>query len=170
MRRVLDGLYAACGALGAIALAAIAVLVLAQSIGRLLGVVVPSANELAGFCVAASAFLALAPALRRGAHIRVTLLTTHLPARFHRAMEAWCLGAAAVMSGYAAYWMVDLVVGSYRYGDVSPGLLAVPLWIPQTAMALGLIVFTISLLDILVDVLRGREPLYEREQAEQEEL
>lgn len=160
MRRTLDGLYTGCAVLAAVALAAIAVLVLAQSVGRLVGVVVPSANELAGFCVAAAAFLALAPTLRQGVHIRVTLVTSQLPERVRHWFEAWCLLAALAMASFAAYWTVDLVIGSYRFGDVSPGLLAIPLWIPQSAMALGLIVFAICLLDILVDVLRGRTPVY----------
>ncbi|MDZ7810156.1 MAG: TRAP transporter small permease subunit [Arhodomonas sp.] len=54
----------------ALCLAAIAVLILAQTVGRVLGFSVPSANELAGFCVAASTFLALAHTLNHGGHIR----------------------------------------------------------------------------------------------------
>ncbi|MBA1147356.1 TRAP transporter small permease [Ectothiorhodospiraceae bacterium WFHF3C12] len=162
MRRALDALYAGCAVLAAISLAAIAVLVLAQSVGRLIGVVVPSANELAGFCVAASAFLALAPTLRQGVHIRVTLVIGQLPDRVRHWLEIWCLAAALAMACFAAYWTVDLVVGSYRFGDVSPGLLVIPLWMPQSAMALGLVVFAICLLDILIELLRGRTPVYRR--------
>lgn len=161
MRTLLDRLYLGCGVLAAIFMAAIAALVLSQTIGRLLGIVVPSANELAGFCVAASTFLALAPTLQQGTHIRVSLLTTHVGPRVHRWLEAWSLAVAFVFSAYFAWWAVDLVRGSIRYGDVSPGLLAVPLWIPQLAMAGGLIVFAICLLDNLVRLLRGGRPAYE---------
>ncbi|MCS4504885.1 TRAP transporter small permease [Arhodomonas aquaeolei] len=160
MRRLLDALYLVSGVAGAVCLAAIGVLVLAQTAGRLVGVVVPSANELAGFCVAASAFLALAHTLNHGGHIRVRVVLEHLGGCAGRAVEAAALVVALAMSAYASWWAVDLVRGSIRYGDVSPGLLAVPLWIPQTGMAAGLVVFTIALADNLLRVLRGRPPLY----------
>ncbi|MDZ7810157.1 MAG: TRAP transporter small permease subunit [Arhodomonas sp.] len=65
------------------------------------------------------------------------------------------MAVALAMSAYASWWAVDLVRGSIAYGDVSPGLLAVPLWIPQSAMATGLAVFTLSLADNLARMLRG---------------
>jgi len=160
MRRFLDRLYFGSGVLAAAALAAIAVLVLAQTVGRLAGVLVPSANELAGYCVAASAFLGLAPTLNHGAHIRVRLLTQALPESLQRWFEGWCLLLALGLSAYAAWFAVDLVLGSWRYGDVSPGLLAVPLWIPQLGVAAGLLVFTVSLADNFLRLVRGRDPLY----------
>ncbi|MDX1608848.1 MAG: TRAP transporter small permease [Halofilum sp. (in: g-proteobacteria)] len=167
MRAILDRLYLVSGVLAATALAAIAVLVLSQTIGRLFGVLVPSANELAGYCVAASAFLGLAPTLNHGVHIRVRIVTQHLSAPVQRWLEGWCLLLGLGLSGFATWYAIDLVVGSWRYGDVSPGLLAVPLWIPQLGMAAGLSIFTLSLLDNLLRLLRGREPLY-REHESQE--
>jgi hypothetical protein len=38
---------------------------------------------------------------------------------------------------------------------------AVPLWLPQMAMALGLLVLTVALVDEFVAVLRGRRPSYQ---------
>lgn len=160
MRAFLDRLYLASGVLAAAALAAIAVLVLSQTVGRLVGVLVPSANELAGYCVAASAFLGLAPTLNHGVHIRVRIVTQLLPRAVQRWLEGWCLLVGTVLAGFSAWFAIDLVVGSWRYGDVSPGLLAVPLWIPQLGMALGLVVFTLSLVDNLLRLVRGREPFY----------
>jgi hypothetical protein len=83
----LDFLYKACGVLAAIALAGIAVLILAQIVGRFFGLLVPSANEIAGFLMAASSFLALGYAFRSGSHIRVTMLLSRLPVRARRALE-----------------------------------------------------------------------------------
>jgi len=160
MRRFLDGLYQTSGVFAAVALAAIAVLVLSQTLGRLLGVLVPSANELAGYCVAASAFLGLAPTLNDGGHIRVRLVADHVPPAVGWWLEAFCLAVGTGLAIFAAWYAVDLVVGSYRYGDVSPGLLAIPLWIPQTAMAAGLVIFAVSLIDNLLTLLRGGSPAY----------
>ena len=44
------------------------------------------------------------------------------------------------------------------YNDVSPGIVAVPIWIPQLSMPLGLIVFTIALADTVIAIIR-REKL-----------
>ncbi len=53
--------------------------ILAQVVGRLLGFVVPSALELAGFATAGLIFLGLAPTLRAGGHIRVGLASCGFP-------------------------------------------------------------------------------------------
>ena len=74
MRRLLDAVYRGCGAAAAIATLAIAVLVVAQVGGRLAGVLVAGADDLAGYALTASSFLALAHTLRSGGHIRMTLL------------------------------------------------------------------------------------------------
>lgn len=161
MRKILDGLYLGSGVLAALFMILIVTVILAKIVGRFFGFLVPSASEIAGFSVAASSFLALAPTLQHGAHIRVTLVLEQLPQRAHRWVEVWCLGAAFALSLYYTRWLIKLVTGSIRFGDVSPGLLAIPLWIPQAGMAIGLGVFTIALLDNLVVVLcTGGEPAY----------
>ena len=50
-------------------------------VGRLLGFNVPGTDAYAGYCMAAAGFLALAHTLKRGEHIRVTLLLEHCAAR-----------------------------------------------------------------------------------------
>lgn len=160
MRRLLEFLYACCTLLAALFMGAIAVLILAQTLGRPLGIVVPDANELAGFCFAALTFLALAPTLRAGGHIRVSLVTSRLPAGLHRGLEILTLAFSLILVGYAAWWTVDLARGSWEYGDRSAGVLAFPLWIPQAGMAFGLVMMTLCLAEILIDVARGKQPPY----------
>lgn len=160
MRRALDLLYRTCAGLAALFMAAIAVLILAQTAGRAVGIVVPDANELAGFCFAALTFLALAPTLRAGGHIRVTLVSSRLSGRPRHVLEIVALLISLGLVGFAAWATMGLVHGSLLYGDVSPGVLAFPLWIPQAAMAFGLLVMMVCLLEILVDVIRGRAPPY----------
>ena len=77
VRPALDGLYRLSAGLAAFCLAAIAALVVIQVTGRLLGILVPGADDLAGYALMASTFLALASTLRAGVHIRVTLLVRH---------------------------------------------------------------------------------------------
>lgn len=162
MRRLLDALYRACGVLAAVCLALIAALVVAQVGGRLVGVLVPGADDLASYALTASSFLALAPTLRASGHIRVTLLLRRGGRRGQRALEGWCLAFGCAVTGYFAYHVVEMARDAFRFGDMSQGVLAVPLWIPQALMAVGAAVVFIAFVDELAGVVRGGTPTYER--------
>ena len=174
MRGALDLLYRASGILAAAFLAAIFLVVLLQVVANLIdeiaewvvgepiGLVVPSYAEFAGFFLAASSFLALAYTLRAGGHIRVSLIVQHLVGARRRLVELWCSGAAASLSAYFAYFTIRLVHESFEFEDMSFGMIPIPLWLPQTGMALGLVILTIALIDEFVCVLKGKEPSYER--------
>ena len=162
IRTLLEGLYRLSGYLAGFFLLAIALTIVAQIVGRFVGVTVDS-TELAGFCLAASTFLGLAFALRAGSHIRINLLIRHLGGRARTAVELWCTGVGAVASGYFAWQTIDMVRLSYRFGDISPGLIAAPFWIPQSGMALGLVVLTVAFVDEFVTVVRGGTPAYEEQ-------
>jgi len=177
-RRALDAVYAGAAVAAAACLAAIAVLVSAQVVGRLAdaalramgepryGFVIPSLAEIGGFLLVAATFLALASTLRHAVHIRVNLLLQHLPERPQRAVQLIALAASAAMVGYFAVQAVLFAHGSWRFGEVSYGIVAVPLVIPQAAMAAGLIIFAIALLDDLLALLAGRTPSFEAAEAE----
>ena len=51
---------------------------------------------------------------------------------------------------------------SWRFNDMSQGVLAVPLWIPQLGYSAGLVILLIAFVDEFVHVLRGNEPRYEK--------
>ncbi len=161
----LHRLYAAGTVLAAIFMVLIAALTLAQVIGRVIGVLVPDAGDLAGYAMAATIFLALAHTFRSGGHIRVNLLLTHVGPRLRHALECWCLVVLAGIGALFAAVSVKLVLDSYELGDVSTGMMPVPLWIPQTSMALGAILFEMAVIEELVRVFRGREPRYEQAEA-----
>ncbi len=172
MRKALDHLYRGSGVVAAVFLAAICGVVLLQVganvidavanwlLGHSFGLVVPSYAEFAGFFLAATSFLALAYTLRCGAHIRVSMIIQTLTNRQRRFIEIWCSGMGAVLSAYFAVYTVGLAIESWQFGDLSPGMVALPLWIPQVPMAIGLIVLTIALIDECVEALAGREPSY----------
>jgi TRAP-type C4-dicarboxylate transport system permease small subunit len=165
MRRLLDGLYSTSAAFAALCLVIICVLILAQSIGRLLGVVVPSAGEFSGYAVAASTFLALAPTFRAGGHIRVTLAINALPVRIQRGVEILALLTTLGLVSYMAWFLLQMTRRSVKLGDISPGLIKLPLWAPQAVMTVGAIIFVICLVDALIDLLRGRKAPYAGKEA-----
>jgi len=169
MRSVLDRLYGVSGWLAAACLAVIALMVGAQLVGRIAdslmrfagvrpyGFIVEGLAELAGYLLAASSLLALASALKAGAHIRVTMLLGALGGRARRAFELGAVGASLAFAAYMAWRMALLMVDSWRFNEVSYGLVPLPLAYPQAAMFAGLLIFAIALVDELVVVItRGR--------------
>jgi len=173
MRAFLDSLYRWSGGVAAFFIVAICSVVLLQVganlidafavvfTGQAVGLVIPSYAEFAGFFLAAASFLALAYTLRHGGHIRVSLVVQHLPSRIRHGLELWCLAVGAALAAYFAYFTIGLMLESLEYGDVSPGMVPVPLWAPQFAMAGGLIVLTIALVDEFQCVARGLPASYE---------
>ncbi len=160
MLTALNRIYAAGTVLAALCMVAIALLTLAQIAGRLVGVLIVDAGELAGFAMAGSIFFALAHTLRTGGHIRVNLLLTRLPPGIRHIFEIWSLGTAIVLSGMFAFFSVRMVIESYEFNDVSTGMIPVPLWIPQLSMAAGAVLFVVALLHEFILIIRGREAGY----------
>lgn len=168
MRSFLDGLYRFSSLLAGLLVVFIFVIILAQIVGRQLGFAIPSANELSGFAMAGAVFLALAPTLRAGAHIRVGVLIRRLRGGARRGLELSVGAFSLLASGYATLQLWRLVLDSYAYGDLAPGLLPLPIWIPQSLLAVGLTIFAIALADTLVALLRGELPSYLSEGGGQE--
>lgn len=160
LRRALEALYFISGVLAAVSVAGIAALILAQVVARLVGQQVRGADDISGYFLAAGTFLALAPTFRRGEHIRVGLLLDCLSERWRRPAETAALAVTAALVGYFAYAAIDMTRLSYVLHDVAQGLVAIPLWIPQTTMAAGLAILFIALLDDLFVILAGGRPSY----------
>ncbi len=172
MRRALDALYSLGGWLAAFFILAIAAIVLLQVganligavsaaiTGEAIGLVIPSYADFAGYFLAASSFLALAYTLRSGGHIRVNLFLRRLSETRRRWIELWCAAVAAAVSGYFCWYAFLLTLESIKFGDVSPGMIAVPLWIPQAAISVGLLVLTLALVDESVAIASGKRPSY----------
>jgi tripartite ATP-independent transporter DctM subunit len=93
-----------------------------------------------------TSFMAAGYAHVEGSHIRVEILldrlSTHARLRFWQ-MSAW----VGLMFTVVAAWQMILFVGSeYVGGARAWGLLATPLWIPETPVAVGLAVFALAVL------------------------
>ena len=116
----------------------------------------PGTDAYAGYLMAGAGFLALAHTLKRGEHIRVTLLLNALRGGGRKALELWALAAASLLALLFAFYSARLAWQSHVFHDISTGSDATPLWIPQLAMALGTAVLAIAFLDELVLELRGR--------------
>lgn len=154
MRSILDPFYTALGVLGALFILATLAVEVVGIAGRELGYSMAGLDSYAGYCLAAGSFLAMAHALRRGDHIRVTLILARLKGRTRYWMEVLCLSIASLLSAYFAYFSARLVWGSYTLNDVSQNVDATPLWIPQLSMAIGLFGLAVAFVEQLFVTLR----------------
>jgi TRAP-type C4-dicarboxylate transport system permease small subunit len=162
LRPWLDRLYDACGAVAAFFLVTLLAVIVLQMAARWRGHQFPGSTDYAGYCMAAASFFALAYALNRGAHIRVSLLLIKL-GRWRRAGELWCFGIGAALACYFAYYAIKAVHVSYQLNDISQGQDATPLWIPQLVMAIGGTLFALALVDRLLQVAFGGDWTLDRD-------
>jgi TRAP-type C4-dicarboxylate transport system permease small subunit len=156
MRKLLDAVYDGAAALAALFMVGLLLMVLLSIASRQLGVHVRGTDAYAGYLMAGAGFLALAHTLKRGEHIRVTLLLGAVSGRTRRALEIWSLGLASLLSGVFAFYSCRLVWQSLAFNDISTGNDATPLWIPQLAMAMGTVVFAIAFADEWLLEVSGR--------------
>lgn len=161
LRKALDRLYLLSGALAALCLAAVGALMLAQALGREAGLLIRGADDIVAWLTAASAFLPLAHTFRHGEMVRVGLIVERLPARARRPAEIATLALALVVVGYIAYAAARFVYQSWKFGEVTLGLIQIPVWIPQASLVAGATVFFVAVLDDFVVLLRGGRPSYQ---------
>ena len=156
LRRTLDALYDGAGVVAGVALIGTLVFVLIGIAGRLFHFHLPGTDAYAGYCMAAAGFLALAHTLKRGEHIRVTLIVEHLSAARRRTLEIAALAIATLLAALFAFYSVRLAFQSWQFNDVSTANDATPLWLPQIAMAAGTLTLFVAVVDELVAEIRGR--------------
>jgi TRAP-type C4-dicarboxylate transport system permease small subunit len=154
--RALDRLYDASAALGAVAMVMLLVMVMLSIVSRQVGFNVPGVDAYAGYMMAAAGFLAMAHTLKRGEHIRVTLLLSALHGGARRGLEIWALFGATLLAALLAIYSCKLSWQSYTFHDMSTSNDATPLWLPELSMAIGALVLAIAFVDELVLEIRGR--------------
>lgn len=166
MRKFLDRLYLAGGALGAMFIALIAVLMIAQSILREFRVNTGAVNDVVAWFCAAAAFFAMAHAFKHGDFVRVTLVLEKVNPAVRRVMEIGSLFIGSVSVAYLAFWAGRFTYESWEFNDISQGLLPMPMWIPQLSFACGSLLLLVAVVDEFIIVLRGGVPTFVREVAE----
>jgi TRAP-type C4-dicarboxylate transport system permease small subunit len=163
--RALDRLYGATAALGAVAMVLLLVAVLLSIVSREVGFNIAGIDAYAGYMMAAAGFLAMAHTLKRGEHIRVTLLLASLHGRAKRGLEIWALFAASLLALLSAVYSCKLAWQSYTFHDISTGNDATPLWLPELTMAFGAVVLAIAFIDEFVLELRGQRVIPQSDEA-----
>jgi TRAP-type C4-dicarboxylate transport system permease small subunit len=166
MRRFLDRLYAASGALAAVCVFLICALMLAQALARGLGGQIRGTDDIVSWLCAAAAFFALGHTFRHGELVRVGLLISRLPPRGRWVAELVALCLTSAMVAYMLWAVTRFVYESWKFNEVAQGLIKVPIWMPQMTFVLGIIIFFVAVLDELILVLKKEKPSYQRAEEE----
>ncbi len=160
MRAALDRLYDAAGILAAFFVFAIFVVMIGGTVLRELGQRTGGSDDLVAWFCAATAFLAMAHTFRRGDFVRVLIGLERLGPAARRRVEVLCLVIMAAFVGFLSLAAIRFVYESYDFNDIANGMIAIPLWIPQSSFVAGAVLLLVAVVDELVTVVRGKTPSY----------
>lgn len=114
-------------------------------------------DEIVGYGVAATTFLAMGYALERGGLIRVNLLLKVLgeTSFARRIVEVLGITLTLAVIGFQIRYLWRSVARNWDRGAVSETVAEIPLWIPEGLMLIGLIVFWLHIAVYLLRVFTG---------------
>lgn len=123
--KVLDSIYTASGVLAACCMIGILLIIVVQMVFRWLSLQFPGSTDFAGYAMAATSFFALAHALNRGAHIRVSILL-NLNTFTRKWVNVFALLVAAITATYFARYAIKTNFMSEMINDRTQGIDQVP--------------------------------------------
>lgn len=138
-------------ALGAALIGLLGLAVIADVLGRQVGAAVTGIVELAAQTVVISAFLTIPYVMRRGGHIRATVLVSRVPLPVRKTMESIAYVTGAVIFALLAYsawgaFVEDFVNASYE----GEGALRIPTWPARlTIFVASILMIVESLLSVI---------------------
>ena len=162
MRVALDRLYLWSGYAAGFSLVVTLVLMMALALGRQFALNIPDGTDFASWSMAAMSFLGMAHTFKRGEMIRVGLLLEKLKGTPKHIAEVFALTVALAFMTYFTWHAYRFVAVSRLTNEMSNGVIAVPIWLPQLFFLAGSIILTIAVLDELIHVLNGNAPSFEK--------
>ncbi len=144
--RFFDRVYLWCGYLAGFFMVLIFAVTMLQIVGRYVGYNPRGLTDYVGYFMGASAFLAFAHTLNRGAHVRIELFLSMMGQHRHWAEKLSFL-LSTLIATWLAYYAWAEVYWSFTLGDISQGMDATPLWLPQLSMAVGLSLMALAVAD-----------------------
>src|SRR5215510_3377824 len=161
MLEFLDRLSRLDGWLGAVCLASLTALMLAEVFVRTVSNFIPGvpssipvAWEWSSYLMAATFTFGAAMTLRAGGHIRVSLLLANAPPALRRSLDIASAAVALVFMTFLAYAMVKFTYSSYTRGQTSISS-ETPVWIPQAAVTFGMVLLALQFLARVIQAVLG---------------
>ena len=143
-------IYKTSGYIAALFLILVAVFILTGIASRIFGFYIRGLSEYSGYSMAASSFFALAYTFHDKAHIRITLFLEKLKSNHKRFAEIWSLSIGSFFSGFMAFYFIKMTIISIKFEERSEGADEILIWIPQSAVAMGSLIFFIFILHHLI--------------------
>jgi TRAP-type C4-dicarboxylate transport system permease small subunit len=137
----------ACEGICAMFLLASIVLIAAEAVARnLFATSFQITDEICGYLLVAVTFLSMSVAEAHGAFHRVELVQARLTFRVRLVWQLVFDLISLVASALVTWQLCRLVSNSWHAEDVAPTPLQTPLWLPQSAMAIGMALLCFALL------------------------
>mgnify|MGYP001446707569 CR=1 FL=1 len=143
--KFLNSLYKYSGYLASFFLIIILSTIVLGIASRIFGFYIRGLTEYSGYSLATASFLALAYTFSENGHIRITLFLEMARGKVLRFLTIWCLSISTFLSGFLAFYLVKMWIVSIQLAERSQGADEILLWIPQTGVAVGSIIFFICI-------------------------
>tara|TARA_B100001250_G_scaffold79371_1_gene65175 strand:- start:1210 stop:1701 length:492 start_codon:yes stop_codon:yes gene_type:complete len=144
--KFLNFFYRYSGYIASFFLILILVFIVTGIASRVFGFYIRGLTEYSGYSLATASFLALAYTFNENGHIRITLFLDKAEGGVLRFLSIWCLAISTFFSGFLAFYFIKMWIVSIQLGERSQGADEILLWIPQTGVALGAIIFFVCIL------------------------
>ncbi len=102
-------------------------------------------EELVGYLLSSSIFLALGPTFYKGDMIRMTMITDRLKEKSTVVLEIIIMTLAFCLTLFWARYVLRAAWKFYKRGVVSNGAWPFPLWIPEAVSLFGLLILAMVL-------------------------
>ena len=144
--KFLNSLYRYSGYIASFFLIRILVFIFTGIASRIFGFYIRGLTEYSGYSLASASFLAIAYTFNENAHIRITLFLEKAKGKLLKFLTFWCLGVSTFFSGFLAFYFIKMWFVSIQLAERSQGADEILLWIPQTGVAIGAIIFFVCIL------------------------
>ncbi|MBU0545206.1 MAG: TRAP transporter small permease [Proteobacteria bacterium] len=115
-------------------------------------------EELSGYLLVAITYLTAADSFSTDGFMRVAVLYDRLKPKNKGRLDRILALLAAVLCGGLTIYFINIVLSSLRNGIVSPTFNIFPIWVPQTAMVLGMALLCIACIRVTVLGPRSKKP------------
>ena len=152
--RTLDRVYLSMGYLCGTMFLLLALFITYQVIARKFNVVMaPGMDLMSGFTMAMASTWAFSYALRTGSHVRIDVLLPFMSPRVRWWADQAALASIVFFVSITAWKTWVMVLKSYEIGAVTNTYPLVPLWVPQTFVAIGFSMLAFTAIHMMVDMI-----------------
>ena len=150
--RLLDRIYLGMGYLCGTMFLLLALFITYQVIARKFNVVMaPGMDLMSGFTMAMASTWAFSYALRTGSHVRIDVLLPFMSPRVRWWADQAALASIVFFVSITAWKTWVMVLKSYEIGAVTNTYPLVPLWVPQTFVAIGFSMLAFTAIHMMID-------------------